>query len=130
VVAAAPAPFVHSAPVAVAAAPHHHQVVAIARAPQAGDFGPLVTKEAVLAPVRTHTHITPQVTQVQPEVTVRKVVQNVDVPTPVFQTQVIHQVAQPIVQAAPAVHTYSAHHGIGLAHQNVISHHGPFQSFL
>ncbi|CAL8133822.1 unnamed protein product [Orchesella dallaii] len=68
--------------------------VATVRAAQAGDFGPLVTKEKVLAPVRAHTQITPQVTQIQPEVTVRRVVQEVPVATPVaVQTPVVQQLS-------------------------------------
>ncbi|ODN03472.1 hypothetical protein Ocin01_03197, partial [Orchesella cincta] len=66
--------------------------VAQVRAAQAGDFEPLVTKEKVLAPVRAHTQITPQVTQIQPEVTVRRVIQEVPVAQPVaVQTPVIQQ---------------------------------------
>jgi hypothetical protein len=68
--------------------------VAAVRAAQAGDFEPLVTKEQVLAPVRTNTQITPQVTQIQPEVTVRRVIQEVPVATPVaVQTPVVQQLA-------------------------------------
>ncbi len=59
----------------------------------------------MLAPVRTHTQIIPQITQVQPEVHVRKVIQNVDVHTPVaVQTPVQVRVNQPIL-SAPALHT-------------------------
>jgi len=90
-------------PVAVVAQP---QPVAIAqpqvtfvRAAQAGDFGPLVTKEQVLAPVRTNTQITPQVVSVQPEVTVRKVIQDVPVSVPVVQQPVLTYAAGPRVIA-------------------------------
>lgn len=101
--AAAPAIHHTYAAAPVVAAP----VVVRADAPH---FDQLVTKEKVLAPVRTHTHITPQVTQVQPEVTVRKVIQDIPVAQPVVQytagpSPVIHQT----VHAAPAVHhTYAA----------------------
>jgi len=47
---------------------------------------PYVSQERVLAPVRTHTQITPQITQVQPEVTVRRVIHDVPVATPVGYT--------------------------------------------
>lgn len=63
------------------------------RAAQAGDFEPLVTKEKVLAPTRVHTQVTPQLTQVVPEVTVRKIVH--DVPVAV-QGPVVHQVVQQV----------------------------------
>jgi len=61
-----------------AVAPQTLQVAAV-RAAQAGDFEPLVTKEKVLAPVRTHTQITPQLTQIQPEISVRRIVHDVPV---------------------------------------------------
>jgi len=76
------------------------QLVSV-RAAQAGDFGPLVTKEKVLAPVRTHTQITPQVTQIQPEVTVRKVIQEVNVAQPIaVQTPVTYAVNSPVLAGA------------------------------
>jgi hypothetical protein len=79
--------------------------VAQVRAAQAGDFGPLVTKEQVLAPVRQNTVVTPQVTQVQPELQVRRVPIDVPVAQPVYQTPVIHQtvVAQPQVLTSQVV---------------------------
>jgi len=119
---AAVAPVVHAAPVAVA----HHQTVVAApvalRAAQAGDFGPLVTKEHVLAPVRTHTQITPQITQVQPEVTVRKVIHDVPVATPVAVQSPVHfRVNSPIVAAPALHHGFAGHQFIGHAgHQFVL----------
>jgi hypothetical protein len=90
-------------PVAVAQAP----VVQVAqvRAAQAADYEPLVTKEQVLAPVRQNTVVTPQVTQVQPELQVRRVPIDVPVAQPVYQTPVIHQtvVAQPQVLTSQVV---------------------------
>jgi len=68
-------------PIQLSAVPQTLQVAQVAqvRAAQAGDFEPLVTKERVLAPVRTHTQITPQLTQIQPEITYRRVIQDVPV---------------------------------------------------
>jgi hypothetical protein len=100
------------------------QVVAV-RAAQAGDFGPLVTKEQVLAPVRTHTQIIPQVTRVEPEVTVRKVVHNVDIAQPIVQQQVITQVNQPVLARAVHSNVISGHHTVfghhtGLVHTGLV----------
>lgn len=69
--------------------------VATVRAAQAGDFGPLVTQEKVLAPGRVNTQITPQLTQIQPEITVRRIVHDVPVASPVAiqQTQFLPQFA-------------------------------------
>jgi hypothetical protein len=69
--------------------------VATVRAAQAGDFGPLVTQEKVLAPGRVNTQITPQLTQIQPEITVRRIVHDVPVASPVAiqQAQFLPQYA-------------------------------------
>ncbi|CAG7835569.1 unnamed protein product [Allacma fusca] len=95
-VAAAPAVAVAAAPAQLALAPAAayatYAAPAVVAAPavarvelqrDAPPFDQLVTKEQVLAPVRTHTQVTPQVTQIQPEVTVRRVIQEVPVATPV-----------------------------------------------
>jgi len=107
------APAAIAAPVAVAA-----PAPVLVRSAQAADFEPLVTKEHVLAPVRTHTQVIPQVTQVQPEVTVRKVVHDVPVATPVHvpgpQITTYQHVPVPVAQtygyqvAAAPVATYAA----------------------
>jgi len=75
---------------------------------EAALYEPLVTKEKVLAPVRSHQVITPQVTHVQPEVTVRKVITDVPVQQVVGVNQpIINQVQQlapvhQVTQFAPA----------------------------
>jgi hypothetical protein len=98
-----------AAPIAVAPAPIQvAQPVVALRAAQAGDFGPLVTQEKVLAPVRSHTQITPQVTQIQPEVSVRKVIHDVPVAQPIaVQTPVTYAVHNPVV-AHPQAIAYSS----------------------
>jgi len=121
---AAPAPAVathtYSAS-AVAPAPVHTYTAPLAPAPvvvraAAPPFEHLVTKEKVLAPVRTHTQITPQLTQVQPEVHVRKVIQDVAVDQPVYQTPVIHE-----TKVAPAqVHHHTTY---AAAPPTVVHHH-------
>jgi len=129
VYAAAPAPAVHTYAAAPAvhtyaaapavhtyAAPAVHTYAAPAVVRAAPHFDHLVTKEKVLAPVRTHTQLTPQVTQIQPEVTVRKVIQDVGVDTPVYHTPVVHKTHvapaqvhhQTYVAPAPAVHYAAA----------------------
>jgi len=88
--------FVAASPGAYAAyAPVQH-APALVYSPQAPHFDHLVTRERVLAPVRTHTQITPQLTQIQPEVTVRKVIHDVPVAQPVAYTHTQY-VQQPAI---------------------------------
>ena len=63
----------------------------------------------VLAPVRTHTSVTPQLTQVQPEVTVRKVIHDVPVAQPVAYTHTQY-VQQPAFAYAAGPAAYKVHY--------------------
>jgi len=103
-VVAAPQPVAVAAPAPLAVAAPAPILVK----DEAALYEPLVTKEKVLAPVRSHQVITPQVTHVQPEVTVRKVITDVPVQQVVGVNQpIINQVQQlapvhQVTQFAPA----------------------------
>jgi hypothetical protein len=63
-----------------------------------------VTQEKIIAPVRTHTQITPKVTRIEPELQVNKVPVEVPVPVPVpVEREVIYQthVAKPYTVEVP-----------------------------
>lgn len=65
-----------------------------------------VTQQRVLAPARSVATITPQITQVHPELHVQKVPVDVPVPQPVVSEVEVRHVA-PVVHAAPAVVAHS-----------------------
>lgn len=112
----APAPLAYQAALPAAYATYAAAPAQLARVQLQQDsppFDQLVTKEKVLAPVRTHTQITPQVTQIQPEVTIRKVIHDVPVATPVVAQPIVHH---QFLNAGPAVHAVHGVHGVHNVH--------------
>ena len=94
--------------------------------PAPRNYGPApadtVTQEKILAPVRTHTQITPRVTRIEPELQVNKVPVDVPIPNPVpVEREVVYQthVAKPYTVEVPQPYAVPQPYKVHPVHQVV-----------